>query len=222
MEIADILRRVAISAVPLLVAITFHEVAHGLAAYKMGDRTAKDMGRLTLNPLAHIDPVGTVLMPLVLLIVSQGTFMFGYAKPVPINPYNFRNPRRDMALSAAAGPGMNIALAIASLLILRLVIEPLSGIIPDPIAYPLSKMLDASMYFNVFLAAINLLPVPPLDGGRVVVGFLPAEQAHTYSKIEPYGMMIVLILLVTNLYKIFVIPIVLLILSFLNLLSRLL
>jgi Zn-dependent protease len=202
---ADILRQVAVSAVPILIAITFHEVAHGLAAYKMGDGTAKHMGRLTLNPLAHIDPIGTVLMPIMLLIFTQGQFVFGYAKPVPINPYNFRNPRRDMALSAAAGPGMNLVLALASQILFKLV-AAISGDLSGSIALPLLIMLKQSIYINVILAALNLMPVPPLDGGRIAVGFLPTQQAYALEKLEPYGMIIVIILIATGLGQLFIIP----------------
>jgi Zn-dependent protease len=221
LDIASILRQLAISAAPLLIAITFHEVAHGLAAYRMGDGTAKASGRLTLNPMAHIDPVGTVLMPLLLLALSGGQFVFGYAKPVPINPYNFRNPRRDMALSAAAGPGMNVALAVAFLLLLKMVLV-LSGVLPRSIWVPLSLMLESGIFVNVFLAAINLMPVPPLDGGRIVTGFLPPSQAAAFARLEPYGMIIAIVLLMTGLYRVFVNPVVNLLLYFLNLLSGLL
>lgn len=207
----------AISAVPILIAITFHEAAHGYAAWKMGDGTAKATGRLTLNPLAHIDPIGTVLMPVLLLIFTNGQFVFGYAKPVPINPYNFRNPRRDMALSAAAGPGTNIALAIASVILIKLVVLPLSGVMPKFISTPLYMMLQSSIIINVVLASFNLLPVPPLDGGRILVGFLPWQQADFLNRLEPYGMIIVIILIATGLAGLFITPLVRLFLAILNL-----
>lgn len=217
MDFVSILRQVAVSAVPILIAITFHEAAHGYAAYRMGDGTAKAMGRLTLNPLAHIDPLGTVIMPVLLLIFTNGQFVFGYAKPVPINPYNFRNPRRDMALSAAAGPGTNLLLAIASVIVMRVFVIPLSGVMPDFIASPLYLMLQASIIVNVVLAAFNLLPVPPLDGGRILVGFLPWRHADSLNRLEPYGMIIVIILIATGLAGLFITPLVRLFLAILNL-----
>jgi Zn-dependent protease len=215
------IRQLIISILPILIAITFHEVAHGFVANKLGDPTAKFVGRLTLNPLVHIDPVGTILLPLMLFIFTNGQFVFGYAKPVPINPQNFRDPRRDMAISAAAGPVMNILLAIASVLIIKFLIAPLSTVLPasvnSMITRPLMLMFTSSIIINVILASFNLIPIPPLDGGRVLVGLLPYKQAISFSKIEPFGFIIVIILIATGIAQYFVIPLVNLFLALLRL-----
>lgn len=216
MEFTDIIRTITVSVIPLVIAITFHEVAHGWAAYRMGDPTAKALGRLTLNPIAHIDPIGTVVMPLVLLAVTGGSFVFGYAKPVPINPMNFRDPRKGFALSAAAGPGMNIALALASVLVAQYVLFPMEHLLPAAVFVPLGLMLRASVHVNVILAALNLLPVPPLDGGRVVAGILPHDLATKYEGLERYGMFIVILLLVSGLARVFITPLANLIYRFLE------
>ncbi len=212
MDISVILRQLALSALPVLIAITFHEVSHGLVAYKLGDPTAKMLGRLTLNPLAHIDPFGTIIMPLMLLIFTNGQFVFGYAKPVPINPMNFRNPRRDMAISAAAGPLTNILLAVVSLLLIRFAAVPASMFLPgevsEKVIMPAALMLKSSIIINVVLAVFNMIPVPPLDGGRVLVGLLPQKQAMSLSRIEPFGFIIVMILIATGIANYFVMPLV--------------
>jgi Zn-dependent protease len=201
-----------VSAFPILIAITFHEVSHGFVANKLGDPTAKMMGRLTLNPIAHIDPFGTILMPLMLIIFTNGQFVFGYAKPVPINPMNFKNPRRDMALSAAAGPVTNIILAVASVFILKGLIVPLSLVVPESISStvltPLFLIFKSSVVYNVVLAVFNMIPIPPLDGGRVLTGLLPYKHALSFSRIEPYGFIIVIILIATGITSYFVVPIV--------------
>lgn len=221
MEPVYIIRQIIISAVPILIAIILHEVSHGLVANRLGDPTAKLMGRLTLNPIAHIDLFGTIIMPLLLLISSGGQFIFGYAKPVPINPYNFRNPRRDMAISAAGGPVMNILIAVVSVIILKYLLVPAaSGASADMIGKvvkPLVMMLKASIQINVVLASFNLIPIPPLDGGRVIMGLLPDRQAQLLGKLEPFGMIIVLVLVVTGTAGYIVMPLINLILSLVSL-----
>ncbi|TAN44662.1 MAG: site-2 protease family protein [Nitrospirae bacterium] len=210
MELEQIIRQVAISAVPILIAIILHEVSHGYVAWRLGDPTAKMLGRLTLNPVSHIDPFGTVIMPIMLLVFSNGQFMFGYAKPVPINPANFKNPKRDMAISAAAGPVANLIVAAASIITLKYILIPsvefFSAEALDKILKPVAMMLTASVTMNVILASFNLLPIPPLDGGRVIMGFLPYRQAAAYSKIEPYGMIIVLLLVATGFSSYLIMP----------------
>ncbi|KJR41270.1 peptidase, M50 family [Candidatus Magnetoovum chiemensis] len=197
---------------PIIIAITFHEVAHGWAAYKLGDPTAKNENRLTLNPIAHIDPLWTILIPLIVFVSSQGHFIFGSAKPVPVNFHNLRNPKKDMALVAAAGPITNILIAMASLLVFtilqRLLFNSTMNVFfLNKIIYPVAQMLDYSVLFNIFIAAFNLIPIPPLDGGRIAVSLLPNKIAYEYSKIEPFGIIIVLVLLMSGLGKYVIAPI---------------
>ncbi len=222
MEIENIIRQIAVAALPILFAVVFHELSHGLAAYKLGDPTAKMLGRLTLNPIAHVDIIGTIIMPVALYVMTNGQFVFGYAKPVPINPMNFRNPRRDMALSAAAGPASNIVLAVVSMLLLKYAITPLASFSSETLAEqllePVALMLKASVIVNTVLAVFNMFPVPPLDGGRVLAGFLPPFYARIFERLEPYGMIIVLLLVVTGMTSYFIYPLASIILSLLKML----
>ena len=172
--------------IPVLVAITFHEAAHGLAAHLLGDDTAWRLGRVSFNPLKHIDPVGTILLPGILLLVHS-PFLFGYAKPVPVNFRALRNPRRDMVLVAAAGPAMNIALAVVAALLFHLV-----GYLPPTLAPWVTENLKNGLIINVVLAVFNLFPIPPLDGGRILVGVLPKAMAAPVVRLEPFGIAILL------------------------------
>src|SRR5262245_17873063 len=169
-------------AIPLIIAITFHEAAHGYVARFFGDDTAWQLGRVTLNPFKHIDPVGTILLP-ALLFAVRSPLLFGYAKPVPVNFRALRNPRRDMIWVAAAGPGMNIALAILAALAFHLV-----GFFPETAGRWIAENLKNALVINVFLAIFNMLPLPPLDGGRVAVGLLPDALARPLARLEPYGL----------------------------------
>ena len=187
-------QRVAIWALPVLFAITVHEVAHGWVAYQLGDPTAKMLGRLTLNPIKHIDPVGTLLVPGVLLLL--GGVVFGWAKPVPITMENLHQPRRDMAIVAAAGPIANLVMAMLWALLMKLGIVFADDV--GAMAQPLIFMGGAGITINIVLAVLNLLPLPPLDGGRVASGLLPGRVAVKFDRLEPYGFMIILTLLLTG------------------------
>lgn len=186
---------IAVAALPLLFAIIVHEVAHGWVAKQLGDATAQRLGRLTLNPIKHIDPIGTILVPGLLLLL--GGFIFGWAKPVPVTWENLRHPKRDMAIVAAAGPGSNFAMAILWGLFAKL-----GSVLPagyDWAALPMQYMGQFGIVINVVLMVLNLLPLPPLDGGRVAVGLLPGPMAWQLSRLEPYGFFILLGLLATGL-----------------------
>lgn len=192
MDYADTIQTILIYALPVLFAITVHEAAHGNAARHFGDNTAAMMGRITLNPVKHIDPVGTILMPLLLYFATAGNFLFGYAKPVPVRFGNLRNPKRDMIWVALAGPGANLAQAFGWMLLLYL----LAGAgITEPFFL---KMCQGGVLVNVVMFVFNLFPLPPLDGGRILVGLLPYRQAMLVSRVEPWGFFIVMALVVSG------------------------
>ncbi len=185
------LQLLSVWALPVLFAITLHEVAHGWTARHFGDMTAAQLGRLSLNPIKHIDPVGTVIVPAVLLFL--GGFVFGWAKPVPVNMFHLHNPKRDMAVVAAAGPAANLVMALGWALIAKLGVSMYGTL--EWIAVPLILMGQAGIAINLVLMLLNLLPLPPLDGGRVVAGVLPDNLSYQYGRIEPLGLFILLGLL---------------------------
>ena len=197
----SLVQKISIWVVPVLLGITVHEVAHGWMARKLGDNTAFMLGRLTLNPLKHVDPMGTILIPGMLLLLQAG-FIFGYAKPVPINWKNLRQPKRDMALVAAAGPVANLFMAVGWALLLRL------GTSLGDSGMALVYMGVAGITINAILMMLNLLPLPPLDGGRVLTGLLPGPWAYKFSRIEPYGFFILIGLLVTGVLGIILWPLI--------------
>jgi Zn-dependent protease len=181
---------ISVWVLPLIFAITFHEAAHGFVAHRLGDDTAYQLGRVSFNPLRHIDPFGTVMMPAILLM-SHAPFLFGYAKPVPVNFRALRNPRLGMVLVALAGPATNIALALVA----ALAFHALAYLPPDAAKW-LAENLKNALVINVILAIFNMMPIPPLDGGRVAVGLLPRPLALPLARLEPFGMLILIAVLI--------------------------
>lgn len=200
----QIIQTIAVYAIPVLFAITLHEAAHGYVARIYGDHTAAMMGRITLNPLKHIDPIGTIAVPLLILFTSKAVggppLLFGWAKPVPVNFGNLRNPKRDMIPVAGAGPGVNLLMAIGWAILGKLLVT--FGI--DEKFF--LAMCQAGVMVNIGLMALNLLPLPPLDGGRILVGLLPHNAAMAVARIEPFGIWILILLLVTGTLSFFVAP----------------
>lgn len=176
-------------ALPVLIAITFHEAAHGWVAWKLGDDTAYRLGRVTFNPIRHVDPIGTLIIPGMLLVFGS-PFLFGYAKPVPVAFHRLHNPRRDMMLVAGAGPGINILLACASAALLNFI-----GFLPGSAQNWMALVIEKSIIINLVLATFNMIPIPPLDGGRIAVGLLPRSLALPLARAEPYGFFLVLALI---------------------------
>lgn len=211
-SLPQMLHTISYMGLPLLFAMVLHEYAHGWVANHYGDSTARMAGRLTMNPLAHIDPFGTIIFPLICLLLPGGFFL-GWAKPVPVNPSRLGNPRRDMAYVAAAGPGMNLLLAIGSAVVLAGILSidptiaaswpPRPGTSPRTdllgmLLLPIAAMALYSVFINVLLMAFNLIPIPPLDGGRVLTSVLPPGPALALSRLEPYGMLIIVMLIILD------------------------
>ncbi len=206
MNIAETIREISIIAIPILASLTFHEVSHGYVAYLLGDPTAKNMGRLTLNPIAHLDPVGT--------LVFAVTRMVGWAKPVPINPRNFKNPLKGMMWVALSGPTSNIVLALICALLFNITRNTLT-MNNAFIVLPVVKMLGVGVSINVALAMFNSLPIPPLDGWNVVKGLVPIETVMELEKLEPYGFLIIIVFIISGMVDRIVVPLMRTVITFL-------
>ena len=194
MDVNHLVQTIAIFALPVILAITLHEAAHGYVARHFGDMTAFAQGRVSLNPLRHIDIVGTVVVPLLILLFSGGVFLFGWAKPVPVNYSALRSPKQHMAWVAAAGPAANLAMSLAWAMLLKLALV----LPPNFFTVPMAAMARAGILVNLVFMFLNLLPILPLDGGRIVTSLLPGRASWQYAKLEPWGLPILLLLLVTH------------------------
>lgn len=196
--LVNALQEIIITAPPFIFALTVHEFAHGYVAHRFGDNTAARLGRLTLNPIKHLDLMGVLAFFLIKI---------GWAKPIPVNPRNFTNPRRDMIWVSLAGPGVNLIMAVLSALVAKLIILT-SGGLPGFLMMPVLQMTAASIWINIMLAIFNLVPIPPLDGSKILLGLLPQRLAVAYSKLEPYGFIILLVLFYTGVLPRFIMPII--------------
>ncbi len=197
MDINHTIQQLIILAPPFLFALTFHELAHGYVAYNLGDPTARNAGRLTLNPLKHLDPLGAIAF-----IIMK----IGWAKPVPVNPSYFKDPRKGMLLVALAGPGANLLLAVASAILAKILI--MMPILPMFVLRPLAGMLVASVWINIMLAVFNCLPIPPLDGSKILMGVLPEDLARSYARLEPFGFILLLVLFYIGIIPRIIMPII--------------
>ncbi|BCO07760.1 site-2 protease family protein [Desulfolithobacter dissulfuricans] len=197
MDINHTIQQLIILAPPFLFALTFHELAHGYVAYNLGDPTARNAGRLTLNPLKHLDPLGVIAF-----IIMK----IGWAKPVPVNPSYFKDPRKGMLLVALAGPGANLLLAVASAILAKILI--MMPILPMFVLRPLAGMLVASVWINIMLAVFNCLPIPPLDGSKILMGVLPEDLARSYARLEPFGFILLLVLFYIGIIPRIIMPII--------------
>jgi len=204
MDLPAIIEAIALLAIPMVFAITLHEAAHGYVAKHFGDYTAYQAGRVSLNPLNHIDPVGTIAVPVALLIMTAGQFVFGWAKPVPVDFGRLRDPKRNMLWVAAAGPAANLLMALAWALLLKCALVLPANYFSNPV----QKMADGGVSVNLVLMVLNLLPIPPLDGGRIAVSLLPNRLAYRFAMIEPYGLIIIVALLATQVLNRIVGPVV--------------
>jgi len=204
MDVSQLVQTIAIYALPVLFAITLHEAAHGYVARHFGDMTAYAQGRISLNPARHIDFVGTIVVPLVILVLSGGRFLFGWAKPVPVNYSALRSPKRDMLWVAAAGPASNLAMALGWAILLKLAV-----LMPEnAFSVPMKLMSEAGILVNLIFMFLNLLPILPLDGGRILASLLPSRVAWRYAKLEPWGLPLLILLLVTNVLDFVLVPLV--------------
>lgn len=204
MDIGQLVQTISIYALPVLFAITLHEAAHGYVARHFGDMTAFAQGRISLNPVRHIDIVGTIIVPLAILVLSGGRFFFGWAKPVPVNYSALRSPKKHMMLVAAAGPAANLVMTIMWVIVLKVAL-----LLPDSFfTHPLRLMAEAGILVNLIFMFLNLLPILPLDGGRILAGLLPNRISWQYAKLEPWGLPLLILLLVTNVLDVILVPLI--------------